>query len=39
MAFAQLSKVRLEYLPHGEGPERVVFIHGFQASARIWRMT
>src|SRR6185437_15711794 len=27
------------YFPHGEGPERVVFIHGFQASARIWRMT
>jgi pimeloyl-ACP methyl ester carboxylesterase len=38
MAFAKLSKVRLEYFPHGEGPERVVFIHGFQASARIWRM-
>jgi branched-chain amino acid transport system permease protein len=39
MAIAQLSKVKLEYLPHGDGPERVVFIHGFQASARIWRMT
>ena len=39
MAFAELSKVKLEYFPHGEGPERVVFIHGFQASARIWRMT
>ncbi|HLI67132.1 MAG TPA: alpha/beta hydrolase [Caulobacteraceae bacterium] len=38
MAFAQLSRVRLEYFPHGDGPERVVFIHGFQASARIWRM-
>jgi len=38
MAIAQLSKVRLEYFPHGDGPERVVFIHGFQASARIWRM-
>ena len=38
MAFAQLSKVRLEYLTHGEGPERVVFIHGFQASARIWQV-
>jgi pimeloyl-ACP methyl ester carboxylesterase len=36
MAFAQLSKVRLEYFPHGEGPEKVVFIHGFEASARIW---
>ncbi len=39
MAFAQLSKVRLEYFEHGRGPERVVFIHGFQASAPIWRMT
>jgi len=39
MAFAQLSKVRLEYFPRGEGPERVVLIHGFQASARIWRLT
>jgi len=39
MAFAQLSKVRLEYFPHGDGPERVVLIHGFQASARIWRLT
>ena len=38
MAFAQLSKVRLEYFPHGHGSERVVFIHGFQASARIWQM-
>lgn len=39
MSVAQLSKVRLEYFPHGDGPERVVFIHGFQASARIWQMT
>jgi pimeloyl-ACP methyl ester carboxylesterase len=38
MALAQLSKVRLEYFPHGDGPERVVFVHGFQASAKIWRM-
>ncbi|HUO11598.1 MAG TPA: alpha/beta hydrolase [Caulobacteraceae bacterium] len=38
MPFAQLSKVRLEYFTHGQGPERVVFIHGFQASATIWRM-
>jgi pimeloyl-ACP methyl ester carboxylesterase len=39
MAFAQLSKVRLEYFPQGEGAERVVFIHGFQSSAPMWRMT
>ena len=38
MALAQLSKVRIEYFPHGEGPERILFIHGFSASARIWGM-
>jgi branched-chain amino acid transport system permease protein len=38
MAFAQLSKVRLEYFRQGEGPERVVLVHGFQASAAIWRL-
>lgn len=37
MAFAQLSKVRLEYFAHGGGAERILFIHGFQASARIWQ--
>lgn len=37
VAFARLSKVRLEYFPHGRGPEKVLFLHGFQASARIWR--
>jgi pimeloyl-ACP methyl ester carboxylesterase len=36
MSFAQLSKIRLEYFLHGHGPERILFIHGFQASARIW---
>src|ERR1700722_10511226 len=38
MAFAQLSKVRLEYFPHGQGLGHIVFIHGFQASARIWSL-
>src|SRR5579863_1043181 len=38
MPLAQLSAVRLEYFAHGHGPERVVFVHGFQASAPIWRM-
>ena len=37
MAFAQLSRVRLEFVEAGHGPERVLFIHGFQASARIWQ--
>jgi len=36
MPFAQLSKVRLEYFAQGAGPNRILFIHGFQASARIW---
>jgi branched-chain amino acid transport system permease protein len=38
VAFAQLSRIRLEYFPHGEGPEKVLLIHGFQSSGRIWRM-
>lgn len=35
-AIARLSEVRLEYFEHGHGAEAVVFVHGFQASARIW---
>jgi 3-oxoadipate enol-lactonase len=38
VAFAQLSKVRLEYEPYGHGAEKILFIHGFQASARIWQL-
>ena len=36
MAIAKLSEVSIEYFEAGEGPEKVVFIHGFQASAQIW---
>ena len=36
MATIQLSRVQLEYLPHGEGPERILFTHGFLSSGRIW---
>jgi pimeloyl-ACP methyl ester carboxylesterase len=36
MSFARLSEVRLEYFEHGSGPETFVFVHGYQASARIW---
>ena len=36
MAFAQLSEVKLEYFPVGNGPRNVLFIHGFQASGQIW---
>ena len=34
--FAQLPNLRLEYFIHGHGPRRVVLVHGFEASARIW---
>lgn len=36
MGIARLSEVSLEYFERGEGPNVVVFIHGFQASARVW---
>jgi pimeloyl-ACP methyl ester carboxylesterase len=36
MPFVQLSNVRLEYFRHGHGPEVLLLVHGFQASARIW---
>ena len=38
MAFVQTGSVRLEYFEQGYGPQTVVFIHGFEASARIWQM-
>lgn len=39
MPFAQLSRARLHYYQRGSGPRRVVFVHGFQASGRIWQLT
>lgn len=38
MPFVQLPRVRLHYYEYGHGPEVIVFIHGFQASARIWQL-
>jgi pimeloyl-ACP methyl ester carboxylesterase len=38
MPYAQLSRVRMEYYERGHGPENVVFVHGSQASARIWQL-
>jgi branched-chain amino acid transport system permease protein len=38
MPYAQLSRVRMHYFEYGTGPELVVFVHGFQASARIWQL-
>lgn len=36
MPVTKLSEVIIEYFDVGSGPEHVVFIHGFQASAQIW---
>jgi pimeloyl-ACP methyl ester carboxylesterase len=38
MPFAQLSSIRQHYYEHGHGPRAVVFVHGFQASARIFQL-
>ncbi len=38
MPYAQLSRVRMHYYERGHGPETVVFVHGFQASGRIWQL-
>lgn len=35
--FLQAGSVRLQYFEHGSGPETVVLVHGYTASARIWR--
>lgn len=36
MTIAKLSAANVEYFEAGSGPEKVLFIHGFQASAQIW---
>lgn len=35
-AFVQAGSVRLQYFEHGIGPETIVLVHGYTASARIW---
>lgn len=37
--FVQVGSGRLQYFEHGGGPETVVLVHGYTASARIWRAT
>lgn len=34
--FVQAGDVRLQYFEHGTGPQAVVLVHGYTASARIW---
>ena len=36
--FLRAGAVRLEYFSRGRGPEAIVFVHGYQASARVWRL-
>ncbi len=41
MPYAQLSRVRMHYYEYGDraaATELVVFVHGFQASGRIWQL-
>lgn len=38
MPFVQLSSVRQHYYEYGSGPRPIVFVHGFQASGRIWQL-
>lgn len=36
--FLQTNDVRLQYFEHGEGPEVLVLVHGYQSSGRIWKL-
>lgn len=36
--FLQANEVRLQYFEHGEGPEVLVLVHGYQSSGRIWQL-
>ena len=36
--FLRAGPVRLQYFSRGRGPEVIVFVHGYQASARVWRL-
>jgi branched-chain amino acid transport system permease protein len=36
--FVQAGAVKLQYFEHGEGPERLVLVHGYRSSGRIWQL-
>jgi pimeloyl-ACP methyl ester carboxylesterase len=38
MPFAQLSTIRQHYYEYGHGSQVILFVHGFQASGRIWQL-
>jgi pimeloyl-ACP methyl ester carboxylesterase len=35
----QSGQVQLQCFEHGEGPETLVLVHGYQTSGRIWKLT
>ena len=37
-SFVQARSARLQYFEHGNGPQVVVLVHGYQSSARVWRL-
>jgi pimeloyl-ACP methyl ester carboxylesterase len=37
--FIQSGEVRLQYFEHGQGPETLILVHGYQTSGRIWKLT
>jgi pimeloyl-ACP methyl ester carboxylesterase len=36
--FIQANEVKLQYFEHGESPEVLVLVHGYQSSGRIWQL-
>lgn len=36
--FLQANDVKLQYFEHGEGPEVLLLVHGYQSSGRIWQL-
>jgi pimeloyl-ACP methyl ester carboxylesterase len=37
--FVQAGPARLQYFEHGDGPEVVLLVHGYQSSGRVWGLT
>lgn len=37
--FVHAGTAHLQYFEHGQGTETIVFVHGYTASGRIWRLT
>ena len=37
--FVQAGDVKLQYYLHGHGDEKIVLVHGYVSSGRIWRLT